>query len=107
MRVLSQAAGCQTRRPNPGTRRRSSQRGGPLRRRYPAWLRETFNLQLARSEVLSAWLFNAGREVHNAADDWLTDYNKFRPHESLGNVPPAVFLPRKFDAKVSTAGLSS
>ena len=41
------------------------------------------------------------------ADDWLTDYNEFRPHESLGNVPPAVFKPRVFNAKVSTSELST
>ena len=67
---------------------------------------ERFNRSF-RDEVLNAWLFNAVREVQSAADDWLTDYNEFRPHESLGNVPPAVFKPRVFNAKVSTSGLST
>ena len=60
-----------------------------------------------REEVLDAWLFNAVSEVQSAADDWLTDYNEFRPHESLGNVPPAVFKPRVFNAEVSTSELST
>ena len=32
-------------------------------------------------EVLDAWLFNAASEVQ-AADDWRTDYNEYRPHDS-------------------------
>ena len=56
---------------------------------------------------LDAWLFNAISEVQDAADDWLTDYNEFRPHDSLGNVPPAVFKPRVFNQEVSTSDLST
>ena len=67
---------------------------------------ERFNRSF-REEVLDAWLFNAVSEVQSAADDWLTDYNEFRPHESLGNVPPAVFKPRVFNAEVSTSDLST
>ncbi|HEY9273420.1 integrase core domain-containing protein, partial [Achromobacter sp.] len=25
---------------------------------------------------------------------WLVDYNEYRPHESLGGLPPAHFMPR-------------
>ena len=67
---------------------------------------ERFNRSF-REEVLDAWLFNAVSEVQGAADDWLTDYNEFRPHESLGNVPPAVFKPRVFNQEVSTSDLST
>ena len=67
---------------------------------------ERFNRSF-RNEVLDAWLFNAVSEVQDAADDWLSDYNEYRPHESLGDVPPAVFKPRVFNAKVSTSGLST
>ena len=28
------------------------------------------------------------------------DYNEYRPHESLGDVPPAVFLSRVFERNV-------
>lgn len=67
---------------------------------------ERFNRRF-REEVLDAWLFNAVSEVQEAADGWMVDYNECRPHESLGNVPPAVFRPRVFDADVSTSGLST
>ncbi|MCF3519479.1 integrase core domain-containing protein [Stenotrophomonas maltophilia] len=67
---------------------------------------ERFNRSF-RTEVLDACLFNAVSEVQGAADHWLTDYNEFRPHESLGDVPPAVFKPRVFNADVSTSVLST
>ena len=67
---------------------------------------ERFNRSF-REEVLDAWLFNAVSEVQSAADDWMTDYNEFRPHESLGNVAPAVFKPRVFSQEVSTSDLST
>ncbi|AWB78964.1 IS3 family transposase [Stenotrophomonas maltophilia] len=66
---------------------------------------ERFNRSF-RQEVLDAWLFNAVSEVQTAADDWLTDYNECRPHDSLGSVPPAVFKPRVFNQEVSSSGLS-
>ena len=58
-------------------------------------------------EVLDAWLFNAVSEVQDAADAWLTDYNEYRPHDSLGSLPPAVFRPRVFNQEVSTSDLST
>jgi putative transposase len=67
---------------------------------------ERFNRSF-REEVLDAWLFNAISEVQGAADEWLTDYNEYRPHESLGDVPPVVFKPRLFNAAVSTSDLST
>jgi putative transposase len=67
---------------------------------------ERFNRSF-REEVLNAWLFNAVSEVQAAADDWLADYNEFRPHDSLGSVPPAVFKTRVFNQEVSTSDLST
>jgi len=67
---------------------------------------ERFNRSF-RDEVLDAWLFNAVSEVQTAADEWLVDYNEFRPHDSLGKVPPAVFKPRLFNQVVSTSKLST
>lgn len=67
---------------------------------------ERFNRSF-RQEVLDPWLFNTVSEVHTAADDWLTDYNEYRPHDSLGNVPPAVFKPRAFNRRASTSELST
>jgi putative transposase len=42
-----------------------------------------------RTEVLDSNLFNSISEVQMAADVWQMDYNEYRPHESLGDVPPA------------------
>ncbi len=67
---------------------------------------ERFNRSF-REEVLDAWLFNAVSEVQSAADEWMADYNEFRPHESLDNLPPTVFKPRVFNADASTSDLST
>lgn len=56
---------------------------------------ERFNRSF-REEVLNANLFNSISEIQNAADEWMMDYNEYRPHESLGNVPPLVYMPRVF-----------
>jgi transposase InsO family protein len=44
------------------------------------------------AEVLDANLFNALADVQTIADDWLADYNEYRPHESLGNRPVLAVL---------------
>ena len=67
---------------------------------------ERFNRSF-RTEVLDACLFDSVDQVQAQADAWLTDYNEQRPYESLGNVPPAVYMPRTFPTGVSTFGLSS
>lgn len=67
---------------------------------------ERFN-RTFRTEVLSAYLFNSVEEVQQTADNWLVDYNQFRPHESLGNVPPAAFLPRVFKPRFSSSDPST
>jgi len=67
---------------------------------------ERFNKSF-RVEVLDANLFNSISEVQMAADEWLMDYNEYRPHESLGDVPPAAFLPRVFERNVSSFKLST
>ena len=36
-------------------------------------------------------------EMQKAADEWLMERNEYRPHESLGDFPPAPFLPRAFE----------
>ena len=60
-----------------------------------------------RTEVLNAKLFNTIDEVQEAADQWVQDYNEYRPHESLGNIPPAVFKPRVFNAENSIFEMST
>jgi len=54
---------------------------------------ERFNKSY-REEILDANLFNTLAEVQDATDEWVDDYNNFRPHESLGRIPPTQFLPR-------------
>ena len=39
--------------------------------------------------------------------DWVQDYNEFRPHESLGDVAPMEFMPRKFVKEISSFKLST
>jgi putative transposase len=67
---------------------------------------ERFNKSF-RTEVLDANLFNSISEVQMAADVWLMDYNEYRPHESLGDVPPAAYMPRVFKQDVSSFNLST
>ena len=54
---------------------------------------ERFNRSY-RTEVLDAYLFDSLAEVRAVTDRWLVTYNQERPHESLGRVPPLMFLPR-------------
>ncbi|MGB6008409.1 IS3 family transposase [Castellaniella sp.] len=54
---------------------------------------ERFN-RTYRTEVLDAYLFSTLELVRAITDRWLRDYNEYRPHESLGELPPVQFLPR-------------
>jgi putative transposase len=54
---------------------------------------ERFN-RTFREEVLDAYLFDSLEQVQEITDAWLATYNTERPHDSLGQVPPLVFLPR-------------
>ena len=67
---------------------------------------ERFNRSF-RDEVLNANLFNSVDQAQEAADDWVQDYNEFRPHESLGDVAPMEFMPRKFVKEISSFKLFS
>jgi putative transposase len=46
-----------------------------------------------RRELLNAYLFQTLDEVRQKAEEWRIDYNKNRPHKSLGYVPPAEYKP--------------
>ena len=67
---------------------------------------ERFNRSF-RDEVLNANLFNSVDQAQEAADDWVQDYNEFRPHESLGDVAPMEFMHRKFVKEISSFELST
>ena len=51
---------------------------------------ERFNGSFRR-EFLDAYLFENLAQVRNMAWIWQQDYNHERPHDSLGNLPPAVY----------------
>lgn len=44
-----------------------------------------------RREFLDAYLFESISQVREMAWFWRMDYNEERPHESLGNLPPAIY----------------
>jgi putative transposase len=60
---------------------------------------ERFNGSFRR-EFLDAYLFETLSQVREMAWVWMLDYNDERPHESLGDLPPAVYR-----AKVESSNL--
>ncbi|MBQ4775611.1 integrase core domain-containing protein [Pectobacterium versatile] len=34
-------------------------------------------------------------QIQAITNQWLMDYNAYRPHESLDGLPPVLFMPRK------------
>lgn len=54
---------------------------------------ERFN-RTYRTEVLDAHLFANIEQVQAITNQWLIDYNEYRPHEALGGLPPVQFMPR-------------
>jgi len=67
---------------------------------------ERFN-RTYRAEILDAYLFESLAEVRALTDRWLRTYNHERPHDSLGRVPPLMFLPRRSSPGESTYQLST
>lgn len=61
---------------------------------------ERFNRSY-RTEVLNAHLFESIAELRALTIQWLEIYNRERPHDSLGRVPPLIFLPRPSSAAQS------
>ena len=55
---------------------------------------ERFNRSY-RTEVLDAYLFSSIHQVNEITENWMTDYNNQRPHESLGHIPPTKYKNRK------------
>jgi len=40
---------------------------------------------------LDHYIFETIDQVREQTQIWMNDYNNYRPHESLGNKPPAVY----------------
>jgi len=55
---------------------------------------ERFN-RTYREEVLDMYLFENLNEVEKITAEWMIDYNNYRPHEALQNMPPKMFAKNK------------
>ena len=62
------------------------QPGKPTQNSYVERFNRTF-----REEILNFYVFNRLSEVRNIVDEWITQYNEQRPHESLNNLTPEEF----------------
>jgi putative transposase len=80
-------------------------KSAPFKRVYEAVQSfiERFN-RIFRTDVLDAYLFNSIVQVHAIADDWLTQYNEYRPPDVLGGVPPKQFMPRLITTAAADSG---
>lgn len=62
------------------------QPGKPTQNSYVERFNRTF-----REEVLNFYVFSRLSELRTIVDAWTQEYNKQRPHESLGNLTPEEF----------------
>lgn len=65
---------------------------------------ERFN-KTYRHEVLNAYVFESLAQVRQITRKWMTEYNEERPHESLGNIPPAMFRRQQYKLENPTLEL--
>ena len=54
---------------------------------------ERFNGTYRRG-VLDKYIFENIHQVREETEKWIYDYNNFKPHDSLGNLPPKVYAKR-------------
>ena len=62
---------------------------------------ERFN-RTYREEVLDAYVFESIEQVRDVTENWLREYNEERQRDSLGRVPPLMFMPRRKSPAEST-----
>jgi putative transposase len=55
---------------------------------------ERFN-RTYREEVLNMYLFKNIADVQSITNEWLSEYNNERPHESLGNLTPRGYIEKQ------------
>ena len=48
-----------------------------------------------RREVLECWCFKTLEEVREETERWIREYNTERPHQSLGDLSPILFLQQR------------
>lgn len=51
---------------------------------------ERFNGTYRRG-VLNKYIFEDIHQVRQVTEEWIHDYNNFKPHDALGNLPPRVY----------------
>ena len=59
---------------------------------------ESFNSRF-RKEFSDRWYFHNYDDIQVAMDDWLLDYNRYRPHGSLGLMTPDEFAGKPVDRR--------
>jgi putative transposase len=63
---------------------------------------ERFN-RTYRSEILDKYRFESLAEVRELSYQWIEHYNHIRPHESLGNISPQIFLLKEKNSPATKA----